>query len=356
MFAGLTIGRYRVPYPLLQGGMGVRISGGRLAGNVARCGGIGVVASAGLGLDLPTYNGGNFFESDALALKEELRKARAIAPEGVIGVNCMVAVSDYDTNVRAACEGGANIIVCGAGLPLSLPKLVKDYPEVAIVPIVSSVKAIELICRKWERHGRLPDAVVVEDPETAGGHLGEHFEDIGTGKYDQYGTVRGVKAWLREFAGRDIPVIAAGGIWDRGDVLHALSEGADGVQMASRFVCTEECDADAAYKQAYLDCTREQIGLIMSPVGLPGRAILNNIPYIEQYDAQRGFVCPCRCLKRCAYRETGTHYCIVHSLNRAQQGDVKTGLIFCGSNAWRSDHIGTVREIFDELFADEKTA
>ena len=352
MFPELKIGRYSVPFPLIQGGMGVRISGGRLAGHVARCGGVGIIASAGLGLDTPIFDGRNFFEADAKALKEELKKAYAIAPEGIIGVNCMMAVTDYEENVLSACEGGAKIIISGAGLPLSLPRLTEHYPDVALVPIVSSVKAIELIVRKWQKnYNRFPDAVVVEDPETAGGHLGSHLENIGTGCYDQYATVRGVKSYLRQASGRDIPVIAAGGIWDQGDILHAFEEGADGVQMASRFVCTEECDADAAYKQAYLDCTREQIGLIMSPVGLPGRAILKNVEAIEGYDKERGFICPCRCLKRCAYREDGEHFCIVHSLDRAQRGDTETGLIFCGSNAWKADRITTVEEIFHELFA-----
>ncbi|MBN1142177.1 MAG: nitronate monooxygenase, partial [Deltaproteobacteria bacterium] len=152
MFPELKIGRYRVPYPLIQGGMGVRISAGRLAGHVARCGGIGIVASAGLGLDTPIFDGRNFFEADAKALREELKKAYAIAPDGVIGVNCMMAVTDYEDNVRASCEAGAKIIVSGAGLPLSLPRLTEDYPEVALVPIVSSVKAIELIVRKWQKN------------------------------------------------------------------------------------------------------------------------------------------------------------------------------------------------------------
>jgi len=353
MISGLQIGCHHVPYPLIQGGMGVRISGGRLAGHVARCGGIGIVASAGLGLDTPAFDGRNFFEADAQALKEELRKAYAIAPGGIIGVNCMMAVTDYEENVRASCEGGAKIIISGAGLPLSLPRLTEDYPDVALVPIVSSVKAIDLIVRKWRKnYNRFPDAVVVEDPETAGGHLGSHMEDIGTGRYDQYATVRGVKTYLRETSGRDIPVFAAGGIWDQHDLLHALEEGADGVQMASRFVCTEECDADPAYKQAYLDCTQEQIGLIMSPVGLPGRAILKNVEAVERYDRERDFVCPCRCLKKCSYREDGAHYCIVHALDRAQRGNIGTGLIFCGSNAWKSERITTVQEIFNELFAD----
>ncbi|MBN2428632.1 MAG: nitronate monooxygenase [Deltaproteobacteria bacterium] len=347
----LKIGRYEVPYPVIQGGMGVRISAGRLAGSVARCGGVGIVASAGLGLDNPKFTGGNFFETDALELKNELKKAYEIAPDGIIGTNCMAVVTDYADNVRASCEGGAKIIISGAGLPLSLPKLTEDFPEVALVPIVSSVKAIQLIVRKWlKNYQRLPDAVVVEDPDTAGGHLGDKLENICSGAYDQYATVRGVKAFLQEAGGDHIPVIAAGGVWDRNDLLYALEQGADGVQMASRFVCTEECDAADSYKQAYLECTQADIGLMMSPVGLPGRAIVKNIPNIHQHDRDAEFICPVKCLKKCSYRECGERFCIVHALNRAQHGNVDTGLIFCGSNAWKADRISTVSEIFTELF------
>ena len=352
----LTIGQYTVPFPLIQGGMGVRISGGRLAGHVARCGGIGLVATAGLGLNSPHYDGKNFFTADPLALKDEIAKAYAIAPDGVIGANCMVAVTNYDTMVRTSCEAGAKVIVSGAGLPLNLPELTADFPAVALVPIVSSIKAAELIARKWHRGwGRLPDAVVVEDPDTAGGHLGEKLENIGTGEYDQYATVRGVKEYFRQEWQTDVPVIAAGGIWDRADLEHALAEGADGVQMASRFVCTEECDADDAFKQAYLQCKKEDIGLLMSPAGLPGRAILTNTPNIRQYDLDHHTVCRLGCLKKCTYKESGERFCIVTALDRAQQGDVETGLVFCGTNAWKADKITTVQAIFDELFGAEQT-
>jgi nitronate monooxygenase len=350
----LKIGRYSVPFPLIQGGMGVRISGGNLAGHVARCGGIGLVASAGIGLNSPHYDGKNFFTADPLALKDEIAKAYAIAPQGVVGTNCMVAVTNYDEMVRASCEGGAKVIVSGAGLPLNLPELTAAYPEVALVPIVSSVKAAELIARKWHKgYGRLPDAVVVEDPDTAGGHLGEKLENIGSGAYDQYATVRGVKAYFRETWKVDVPVIAAGGVWDREDLLHALDQGADGVQMASRFVCTEECDASEAFKRAYLECTQEDIGLVMSPAGLPGRAIKKNIDRIRQRDVDLGVRCPSGCLKKCTYKAGQERFCIVHALDRAQRGDVETGLVFCGSNAWKSDRITTVQAIFDELFAEE---
>lgn len=351
MVEGLTIGRHSVPYPIIQGGMGVRISGSRLAGHVAKCGGIGLIAAAGLALNSERYNGKNFFAADRQALIDELHKAYEIAPDGVIGVNAMVAVSNYDDVVKAACEGGAKLIVSGAGLPMNLPDLTADYPQVALVPIVSSVKAAELICRKWHKSfKRLPDAIVVEDPDTAGGHLGEKPELIGTGQYDQYGTVRGVKNYLKEKWNLDIPVIAAGGIWDRHDLQQALAQGADGVQMGTRFVVTEECDADESFKQAYIDCTEEDIGLIMSPAGLPGRALTANIEQVRQRDVDLDIRCPSGCLKKCAYKAGQERFCIVHALDRAQQGDMQTGLIFCGSNAHKADRIGTVQEVFDELF------
>jgi nitronate monooxygenase len=348
----LTIGRHTAWLPLMLGGMGVRISGGRLAGHVARCGGFGTVAAAGIGVNSPYFDGRNLFAADSQALQDEVRKALALAGGGVVGVNCMVAVSNYEEMVQAACEAGAHYIVSGAGLPMNLPGLTERFPDVALIPIVSSLRAAELIARKWHKgYGRLPDAVVVEDPDTAGGHLGEKLELIGTGQYDQYATVRGVKQYFRETWGVSVPVIAAGGIWDRSDLLHALEQGADGVQMASRFVCTEECDADEAFKQAYLDCRPEDIGLIMSPAGLPGRALKGNIERIRQKDLDEGLRCPSSCLKRCAYKEDRERFCIIRALDRAQRGDMETGLVFCGTNAWKADRITTVQAIFDELFA-----
>jgi len=352
----LRIGKYVVPYPLIQGGMGVRISAGRLAGHVAKSGGVGIIAAAGIGLNSEFYNGRNYFSADSEAFKEEIRKAYRIAPEGVIGVNVMVALSDYEQLVKAAVEGGAKVIICGAGLPMSLPELTVDHPEVALVPIVSSLRAAQLIAKKWfKSYQRLPDAVVVEDPDTAGGHLGEKLENIATGEYDQYETVRQVKELFRTEYEADVPVIAAGGIWDRKDLEHALAEGADGVQMASRFVCTEECDAEDAFKQKYLDCRKEDIGLIMSPAGLPGRALLDNRENIRAYDQERATVCRMNCLKKCSYKESGERFCIVAALDRAQRGDVETGLVFCGTNAWRADRITTVQAIFDELFGEQAT-
>ncbi len=356
MIRPLQIGKYTVKYPLIQGGMGVRISGGSLAGHIAKAGGVGLVAAAGIAMNSEFFNGRNYFQAETEAFKAELKKAYEIAPDGIIGVNVMVALSDFEQLVAAAIEGGAKVIVCGAGLPLTLPGLTAHAPDVALVPIVSSIRAAQLIVKKWDKgYHKLPDAIVVEDPDTAGGHLGEKMECIGTGDYDQYGTIRGIKAYLKaEFPEASIPVIAAGGIWDRQDLLHALDEGADGVQMSTRFVCTKECDASDAFKKAYLDCRKEDIGLIMSPAGLPGRAILANQDKVRQYDIDHKTVCRMGCLKKCSYKESGERFCIVSSLDRSQRGDVETGLVFCGTNAWKSDRITTVQEIFNELFAEQE--
>jgi NAD(P)H-dependent flavin oxidoreductase YrpB (nitropropane dioxygenase family) len=263
----------------------------------------------------------------------------------------MVALTDYNDLVTASCAAGAKLIVSGAGLPLHLPSLTAEYPDVALVPIVSSVRAAELVARKWAKtYDRLPDAVVVEDPDTAGGHLGEKLENIGTGDYDQYATVRGVKSLFEDAWATNIPVIAAGGIWDRGDLLDALDQGADGVQMATRFVCTEECDAADSFKDAYLRSTPDDIGLLMSPAGLPGRALVNNVASIRERDISSNARCTATCLKKCTYRNDSQRFCILHALDRAYRGDAETGLIFCGTNAWKSDRITTVQEIFDELF------
>jgi nitronate monooxygenase len=347
----LKIGKHEVKFPLVQGGMGVRVSGGSLAGHVAECGGVGIVAAAGIAMNSPHFTGNNYMQADSEALKSELRKAYKIAPDGVIGVNVMVALSDYESLVRAAIEGGAKVIICGAGLPLTLPGLTSHAPDVALVPIVSSVRAAQLVARKWDKgYGRLPDAVIVEDPETAGGHLGEKMENIGNGEYDQYATVRAVKALFMEEYDKSVPVIAAGGIWDRDDILDAMARGADAVQLASRFVATFECDADDNFKKAYLECTKEDIGLIMSPAGLPGRAIITCSEQISRYDVDNGTSCATGCLKKCSYKENGERFCIVKALDRAQRGDVTTGLVFCGSNAYKADRIVSVREIFTELF------
>jgi len=337
--------------------MGVRVSAGRLAGAVARCGGVGLVATAGIGFGRGLPRGERLADANEQATREEVARAVSLAAGGVVGINCMVAARWMDRVVPAACDAGAKVVVCGAGLPLALPELTNSHPEVALVPIVSSERAARVIARRWERsHGRLPDAVVVEDPDTAGGHLGARLEEIGTGACDHYGTVRAVGAMFRAEFGAAVPVIAAGGVWGREEFWRALDEGADAVQMATRFVVTEECDAAPAFKQAYLDARKEDIGLVRSPVGMPGRALAANVERIRQHDLDRGFRCSVACLEACGWRDHGSEFCIMEALARAQAGDVETGLVFCGTNAWRAERIGTVREVFEEIFGAEACA
>lgn len=350
----LRIGKYQARYPLIQGGMGVGISGANLAGHVARCGAIGTIASVGLCHDSPHFSPAkhNYFEANSIVIKEVLSKARSIAGEGILAVNCMVALTDYDTQVRAAAEGEADIIISGAGLPLRLPEYTKDFPDVALVPIVSSAKAASLITRRWEKqYGRLPDAFVVEEPATAGGHLGAMtMEQVYDPALSLKTAVPGVVRFVAEEMRSDIPVIAAGGIWDRTDLIRAFELGAKGVQMGTRFACTEEGDASDRFKQAYIDATEDDVVLIHSPAGLPGRAIRN--PFVAKYLEGEVASNPCfaNCLTHCRYRKTRETFCIAAALVDAYKGNWEKGLFFCGSNVTRVKRIERVPEILSELF------
>ena len=353
----LKIGKYQARYPLIQGGMGVGISGANLAGHASRCGAIGTIASVGLCHDSPLLRekSHNYFEVNRIVIKETLAQARVLAgKDGILAVNCMVALTDYDTEVRAAAEGGADIIISGAGLPLRLPEYTKDFPDVALVPIVSSAKAASLISRRWEKqYGRLPDAFVVEEPATAGGHLGAMtMEQVYDPALSLETAVPGVARFVAEEMRLDIPVIAAGGIWDRDDVLRAFGLGAKGVQMGTRFACTEEGDASDRFKQAYLDATEDDVVLIHSPAGLPGRAIRN--PFVAQYLEGNVSSSPCfaNCLTHCRYRKTRETFCIAAALVEAYKGNWEKGLFFCGSNVAKARRIEKVSEIIAELFPE----
>ena len=245
VYPTLRIGKPQPRYPLVQGGMGVKISGPRLAGAVAKAGGVGTIATVGLAVDSPHYKGRNYFDANVLALKDALAEARAAAPEGVLAVNAMVALTDYEMHIRAACEGGTDVIISGAGLPLKLPEYARDFPDVALVPIVSSTKAASLIIRRWEKqYGRMPDGLVVETPLHAGGHLGAtRLEQVTDPALALEVVVPELSAFLKDEVGLDMRVIAAGGIWDRADMERAFAYGASGVQMGTRFACTLEGDA-----------------------------------------------------------------------------------------------------------------
>lgn len=353
----LRLGRHTPRYPLVQGGMGVKISGPRLAGAVARAGGVGTIASVGLACDSPHYNGRNYFQANVKALRDALTEARAAAPEGVLAVNCMVALTDYDDHIRTACEGGADVLISGAGLPLKLPELTKDFPGVALVPIVSSLKAAQLIVRRWQKsYGRLPDGFVVETPLHAGGHLGvTKAEQVIDPDFSLETVVPELVAYLAEEGlGETLPVIAAGGIWTRDDMDALFAMGARGVQLGTIFACTEECDASPRFKQAYVEATEEDVVIIKSPVGIPGRALKS--PFVARYLEGNVESSPCiaNCLTHCSYRKDRQAFCIAQALIDAFNGNWERGLFFCGDNVSRCDRIRTVDDIFEEFFQNEK--
>lgn len=347
----LKIGGYELELPIIQGGMSVRISGADLATAVTKCGGAGTIGGVGRGSGRKEYQNLPAYKADRLALRDELRKAKEIDPYGMYGVNLLVAVTDYDRLVREAAESGVKFIVSGAGLPTNLPELTADHPEIALIPILSSTQGVSIICRQWERkYHRSPDAIVIEAPSTAGGHLGVTSKQ---GIYDENLKLENVIPETRRYLEEhnlNIPIIAAGGVWDRSDINRMLKLGASGVQMATRFVCTPECEAPPQFKQKYIDSTPEEIVIIQSPVGLPGRAIktefLGKVARGEIYDQ-----CSISCLRSCSFRDTGEKYCIIQALVNARNGDVENGIVFCGSNAYRSKEQGivSVRQIFEEL-------
>lgn len=347
----LKIGNLVAKVPIVQGGMGVGISLSGLASAVANAGGVGVISAAGLGL---IYNdiSKNFNDACIHGLKQELRKARE-ATKGIIGVNIMVALSNFADMVRTSIEEKADIIFAGAGLPLNLPSFLKPNSVTKLVPIVSSARALKLICRRWiGEYGYTPDAVVVEGPK-AGGHLGYSHEQINDENYSLEKIVPEVVTAAREIGeqqGKYIPVIAGGGIYTGEDIYNITSLGADGVQMGTRFVTTDECDASKEFKQSYIDARKEDIEIIQSPVGMPGRAIHNNFLQKVKEGLKQPKACPFNCIKTCDV--THSPYCIMLALYNAYKGKMENGYAFCGSNAWRTDKIISIKELIATLKAE----
>lgn len=345
----LKIGELVAEKPIIQGGMGVGVSRSSLAGAVAAEGGIGIISTAQIGYDEEG------FEKDQagcnrIAIKKHIKRAKEIAGgKGLVGVNIMVALKHYKEHVQEAVKAGADVIISGAGLPMDLPKLVGENVT-KIAPIVSSKRAAQLILKMWaHRYNRTADFIVVEGPK-AGGHLGfskEQLQDIDKLDYDQ--EIRDIiecKKDYEEKFQRKIPVIVAGGIFDRKDIEHVMKLGADGVQIASRFVATEECDASDAYKQAYIQAEKKNIQIIQSPVGMPGRALRNE--FIKELEIARKPITKCyNCLEKCEPRSVP--YCITKALIDAVRGDVENGLVFCGENVDRIQKMTTVHELMQEL-------
>lgn len=344
----LAIGNLKARVPVMQGGMGVGISLSKLAGAVAAEGGIGIISTAQIGYRDPDFDR-EPIACNLRAIGIEIDKARQIAPGGIIGVNIMVATQRYEEYVKAAVEAGADLIVSGAGLPVDLPKYTVNAAT-RLVPIVSSLKSVQVIIRYWmKKYDRLPDAIVIEGP-LAGGHLGftkeqaEHPEEL---QYDEevQKILRFVNAVGEEHHKR-IPVIMAGGIYTRKDMEYYLSMGISGVQMATRFVTTYECDADEAYKQSYIDARKEDIVIVQSPVGMPGRAIMN--PFIQKAKAGKIPHGRCHnCISTC--NPAVTPYCITDALVNAAMGRTEEALLFCGANVWRAEKLEHVKDIMDEF-------
>ena len=333
-FGGLTAKR-----PIVQGGMGVGVSLSSLAGNVAKCGGIGTISGVHPGYKEADFKE-NPFRANLRAIGNELEKAKEIANGGIIGFNFMTVMNHYEEYVKEAIGAGADFIVSGAGLPVNLAKYAAGT-RAAILPIVSSARALKLIVKQWQRADRLPDAVVVEGP-LAGGHLGYPYGHLVDGTFD---TLEDYVRELEEKNDVKIPVIAGGGVRSHADVERLMALGASGVQVGTKFVATEECDAAPAFKQAYLRSRKEDVQLIESPVGLAARAIRNS--FLEKVEKQgRIPVQRCyQCMNHCKQAET--KYCISQALIDAVQG--REGLVFCGANAYEIEKLSTVEKVMQEL-------
>ncbi len=346
----LEIGNKKVKYPIVQGGMGVGISLGSLAGAVAKAGGLGIISSAQIGFREEDFEK-NPFEANLRAMEKEYKKARAQAPDGVIGFNIMVALQHYKEYVMQAAKIGADIIISGAGLATELPAYVKGFAT-KIAPIVSGERAAELLLKVWDKkYQTTADMVVIEGP-LAGGHLGflkEEAESITEEAYESTvkKIIQVVKAYAEKY-GKKIPVVVAGGIDTPQKVKRVMELGADGVQVASPFVTTLECDAAEGFKQKYVEAAKEDIQLVTSPVGMPGRAIRN--AFVERVEAGvREPVKKCYgCLRMC--NPTEIPYCITQALITSAKGDGENGLVFCGANTYKINSISTVQEVIEKLF------
>jgi nitronate monooxygenase len=349
----LKIGNLSLAIPVIQGGMGVGISLSGLAAAVANEGGVGVISSAGLGLLYRDFSK-NYLEASILGLKEEIRKARE-KTLGVIGVNVMVAMTNFVDMVKTSIAEKVDMIISGAGLPLDLPSFLKKDSNTKLVPIISSSRAARIICEKWKsNYDYLPDAFVVEGPK-AGGHLGFKEEQINDNNYTLEKLVPEIVNELKPFEekyNKPIPLIAAGGIYTGEDINNIMKLGASGVQMATRFVTTLECDAPQAFKQAYIDADEKDIEIIKSPVGMPGRAILSSFIRKVKDGKKQPKKCPFKCIKTCDI--TKSPYCIIIALINALKGNFENGFAFAGSNAFRATRISSVKEVFQSLMQEYK--
>ncbi len=352
---GFNIGDLRIKLPIIQGGMGVGISLSGLASAVANEGGIGVISAVGIGMTEPDYKR-NFKEKNKIALRKEIRKAR-LKTKGIIGVNLMLAITDFDDLLNVALEEKIDVVFMGAGLPLrilsTIPASILENSKTKFVPKVSSAKAAKLIFQYWfSKYNRVPDAIVIEGPK-AGGHLGYKHDELNDPKNDLQKIIKETIPIMKEFEDlveRKIPIIAAGGIYSGQDVFDALQYGASAVKMGSKFVTTHECDADHAFKESYLNCKKEDIVIIKSPVGLPGRVIKNT--FVEQImnGLTKPVSCPWQCLKSCNYKNVP--YCIAEALFSAAKGDLSQGFSFIGEKGSLATAIKSVKETIIDVISE----
>ncbi len=348
---GLNIGDFTTKLPIIQGGMGVGVSLSGLASAVANAGGIGVIATAGIGMLEPNF-AADFLAANIKALKNEIRKARLMT-NGIIGVNIMVALSNYADMARTAIQEGVDVIFSGAGLPLNLPQFLEGSRKTKLVPIVSSARAAGIVLKKWiEKYNYVPDAIVVEGP-MAGGHLGFKADQIVSPAYSLESLIPQVLEEVGKFeeqCQKKVPVIAAGGIYTGADIDRFLRLGAAGVQMATRFITTDECDADIEFKRTFLNLKQEDLVIIKSPVGLLGRAIKNNFIADVALGNKKPFQCAYHCITTCDYKKSP--YCIALALINACRGKLKQGFVFSGSNGYRNTEIVPVKTLMDSLLKE----
>jgi len=357
----LKIGKYEIKHPIIQGGMGVGISWDQLAGTVSLEGGLGVVSGVGTGYyqnkeftqklakDKPVDTM-NFYSKDGLtAIIDNARKLCGDAP---IACNVLYACNDYGRIVEDACEAGANIIITGAGIPTNMPKFTADYPDVALIPIVSSARALKLICKKWKRYNKLPDAVIVEGP-LSGGHQGFSYDDCFKEEFQLEKIIGPVIEEAKNWG--SMPIIAAGGIWDKNDIDKYLEMGCSGVQMATRFIGTYECDAHANFKKVLMDSKAEDIKLFKSPVGLPARGVQTQLQFSIVDGTAPKVACISNCVAPCnrGVEAKAVGYCIADRLGAAYEGDTETGLFFTGSNGYKIDKVISVHELMEKLTQGE---
>jgi len=352
----LNIGGLEVRLPIIQGGMGVGISLSGLASAVANEGGIGVISSVGVGMNESNY-ANNFRDSNRIGLIKEIRKART-KTKGILGVNIMLALTDFDEILKISVDEKIDVVFMGAGLPLKIPSSIlqqnDENTKTKFVPKVSSARAAKLIFQYWSnKYQRIPDAVVVEGPK-AGGHLGFKKKDLNDPKFNIFNLIKETIPEIDKFEqqyGIEIPVIAAGGIYTGKDIYEIMQAGAKGVKMGTRFVTTNECDAAMSFKKNYLSCKKEEdIAIIDSPVGLPGRVIRNNFVNQILNGAKKPIKCPWKCIKTCNYKEAP--FCIALALINSAKGYFSEGFSFAGTNAYLADKIQTVKETFSELILE----